>query len=42
MGSRRRPYIAEFVEGVGIATLRFAGSASDFVDDGPYTRRVAS
>ena len=41
MGSRLRPHVAEFVEAVGTLALRFAGSASDFVDEGPYTRRVA-
>ena len=42
MGSRLRLRIAECVEAVGTLALRFAGPASDFVDERPYTRRVAS
>ena len=43
MGIRWRPHVdAEFVEVVGILTLRFAGSASNFIDNGLHTRRVAS
>lgn len=42
MRIRRRPHVdAEFVEVVGILTLGFAGSASDFGDKSLHTRRVA-
>ena len=42
MGIRLRPRIAECVEAMGSLALRFAGPASDFVDEGPHTQRVAS